>query len=133
MPNTKERVIKYLLSKERKYNANKLSVDVGRKTFEKSGISDIGESEFINQLSILETEGFITVHFRTAHRDLTYFVTIDLYEPIIDYFGKKKSRKRRNRIDMIKWLIPLAISVMSLLWNIINSLLYSRLHDMLLK
>lgn len=31
--NTKERVIKFLLSKEREYNNNKLSVDVGRNSF----------------------------------------------------------------------------------------------------
>ena len=46
--NTKERVIKFLLSKEREYNNNKLSIDVGRNSFSESEISDIGEDEFIN-------------------------------------------------------------------------------------
>lgn len=133
MPNNKTRVIKYLLSKERNYNNNKLSVEIGRETFEQSEISNIGETEFINQLSVLETEGFITVHFRSPRRDLAYFITVDLHEPIINYFENKKARKQKSRMDIIKWLAPLSISILSLLWNIINSLLYSRLHDMLLK
>ena len=53
--NTKESVIQYLLSKEREYKNNKLSVNVSRNSFVDSKIAAIGEEEFINQLSILES------------------------------------------------------------------------------
>ncbi len=95
---TKERVIQYLLSKDRNYNDNKISVDVGRKSFSESEICDIGEEEFINQISILETEGLIRVNFHTAHRDLKYYITIDLYASILNYFNDKKSKSKSQRM-----------------------------------
>ena len=113
--NTKERVIKFLLSKEREYNNNKLSVDVGRNSFFESEISDIGEDEFINQISILETEGLIKVNFRTAHRDLKYFITIDLLEPILNYFDNKKSKTKSNRREWVRTYLPITISGIALL------------------
>lgn len=112
---TKERVIKFLLTKEREYNNNKLSVDVGRNSFANSEISDIGENEFINQISILETEGLIKVNFRTAHRDLKYFITIDLLEPILNYFESKKSKSKLSRREWIRTYLPITISALALL------------------
>lgn len=120
MPNGKTRVIKYLLSKERKYNNGKLSVEIGRKTFQQSELSDMGENEFINQLSILETEGFITVHFRATHRDLTYFITVDLHEPIINYFKNKKAKKINNRREIIRTYIPITLSLIAIIISIIS-------------
>lgn len=112
---TKERVIKFLLTKEREYNNNKLSVDVGRNSFANSEISDVGENEFINQISILETEGLIKVNFRTAHRDLKYFITIDLLEPILNYFESKKSKSKLSRREWIRTYLPITISALALL------------------
>ena len=112
---TKERVIKFLLSKEREYSNNKLSVDVGRNSFANSEISDIGEDEFINQISILETEGLIKVNFRTAHRDLKYYITIDLLEPILNYFESKKSKSKLSRREWVRTYLPITISALALL------------------
>lgn len=115
MSNNKTRVIKYLLSKERNYNNGKLSVEIGRKTFEQSELSDMGENEFINQLSILETEGFITVHFRTPRRDLACFVTVDLNEPIINYFKNKKAQTTISKREWVRTYIPIIISAIALI------------------
>lgn len=112
---TKERVIQYLLSKDRNYNDNKISVDVGRKSFSESEICDIGEEEFINQISILETEGLIRVNFRTAHRDLKYYITIDLHAPILNYFNNKKSNSKSNRREWVRTYLPITISGIALL------------------
>ena len=112
---TKERVIKFLLSKEREYSNNKLSVDVARNSFANSEISDIGEDEFINQISILETEGLIKVNFRTAHRDLKYYITIDLLEPILNYFESKKSKSKLSRREWVRTYLPITISALALL------------------
>lgn len=133
--NTKERVIKFLLSKEREYNNNKLSVDIGRNSFSESEISDIGEDEFINQISILETEGLIKVNFRTAHRSLKYFITIDLLEPILNYFDNKKSKSKSNRREWVRTYLPITISILALLksYGIDFILLGKQLLKLLLK
>jgi len=112
---TKERVIKYLLSKEREYRNNKLSVNVGRNSFIDSNIADIGEKEFVNQLSILETEGLIKVNFHSAYRDLRYYITIDLLEPILNYFESQKSKSKLSRREWVRTYLPISISVLALL------------------
>ena len=112
---TKERVIKYLLSKEREYRNNKLSVNVGRNSFIDSNIADIGEKEFVNQLSILETEGLIKVNFHSAHRDLRYYITIDLLESILNYFESQKSKSKLSRREWVRTYLPISISVLALL------------------
>lgn len=115
MFNPREKVIKFLLSIEREYKSNKLSINISRNNFESSKISSLGEEKFINQLAILETEGLIKVNFHTGHRSLQYYITIELYEPIINYFNKKKRRKTHNFIEVIKWLVPTCISILALL------------------
>lgn len=120
--NTKEKVIQYLLSLDREYTQNKLSVDVGRNKFQSSTIKDIGEDKFIEILSLLETEGMIRVNFRTHRRDLQYYITIDLYEPIINYFNRKRVKRTRNFIEVIKWLIPTLISLIALVVAILSYL-----------
>lgn len=120
--NTKEKVIQYLLSLDREYTQNKLSVDVGRNKFQSSSIKDIGEDKFIEILSLLETEGMICVNFRTHRRDLQYYITIDLYEPIINYFNRKRVKRTHNFIEVIKWLIPTIISFIALVVAILSYL-----------
>ena len=119
MRHKKESIIKFLLSLDRNYNNNKLSVDVSRSCFISSKIASIGENEFINQLSLLETEGIIKVNFRTKNRDLQYYISIDLYEPLLNYFNKKKASRRKtiNHIlwEFFKFIIPVTISLLALL------------------
>lgn len=119
---TKEQVIKYLLSLDREYN-NKLSVDVSRTKFESSEISSIGEDEFINQLSILETEGYILVNFRTGYRDLKYYITVILYDKIINYFEDKKQKKIERRNQWIQFWIPICFSVIAIILSICSLVL----------
>ena len=120
---TKERVIQYLLSKERTYNDNKLYVSVSRKSFSESEISDIGESVFIHHLSLLETDGLITVTFRTGHRDLSYRVVIVLHSSIINYFEDKKMASINRRNNWIQFWIPVCLSAVALAVSIIALLL----------
>lgn len=116
----KEKVIKYLLSLDREYNQNKLSVDVIRNNFESSDIGKIGEQEFIRILSLMETEGLIRVNFHTNRRDLKYYITIELYEPIINYFNKKRADRTHKIVEVIKWLIPTIISLIALIVAILS-------------
>ena len=123
---TKERIIKYLLEKERKYANNQLSVDVGKKSFSNSNIVDIGEEEFIKQISLLETDGLIKVKFRTAERNLTYSISIVLFSGIINYFDDKQKQKKRKRSERIRFWIPVSISILALATSILALLLELR-------
>lgn len=111
---TKKKVIKYLLSEDREFDNGVIKVHIGRDNFKTSNINHLGEKEFINILSLLETEGLIHVHFRGNSKDLSCFITIFLYEPVINYFNKKRSKIFHNFIEVVKWLIPTIISLISL-------------------
>ena len=113
--NIKEKVIRYLLSEKREYNNNKLSVDIGRDSFANSKIFNIGEDEFIKQISELETDGLIEVKFNAGHRDLKYGVSVVLHSGIINYFDDKKERNKNKRDEWIKFWIPVSISIIALL------------------
>lgn len=123
---TKERIIRYLLGIDRKYANNQLSVDVGRKSFSNSKIADIGEEEFIKQISLLETDGLIEVKFRTGYRDLTYSITIVLLSGILNYFDDKRRIKTSKRNEWIKFCIPVSISIIALVISGIALLLELR-------
>ena len=111
---TKEQVIMFLLSLEREYKSNNIQTSVSRNKFNDSDISNIGENEFINQLSILETAGLITVNFSTGHRDLKYYITVILHEPILNYFDNKKKNVKHIIWELVKFLIPTIISIIAL-------------------
>lgn len=123
---TKERVIGYLLGIERKYANNQLSVDVGRKSFSNSDIADIGEEEFIKQISILETDGLIEVKFHAGHRDLKYGIAVVLHSSVINYFNDKERQKKHKRSERIRFWIPVSISILALAVSILALLLELR-------
>lgn len=100
-----------------------MSVDVGRKSFSNSDISDIGEEEFINQISILETDGLIAVKFRTPERNLTYSISVVLHSGIINYFDNKRKQKKQKRSERIRFWIPVSISILALAVSILALLL----------
>lgn len=119
----KEQVIKYILSIDREYKNNRLSVDISRKNFIESELSFISEEEFINQLSLLETEGYITVNFRTGDRNLQYYITVILHDLIINYFENKKLKKIEIRNQWIQFWIPISISIAALIVSILALIL----------
>lgn len=43
----------------------------------------------------------------------------------------KKNKKSQKRRDLIKWLIPVIISSLSLLWNILNTLYSTHLKELI--
>ena len=120
---TKERIIRYLLKIERKYANNQLLVDVGRESFLNSYIANIGEEEFIKQISILETDGLIEVVFHMGHRSLKYGVSVILHSDIINYFDNKRKQARNNRNEWIKFWIPVSISIIALLKSFIPEII----------
>lgn len=119
----KEQVIKYILSIDREYKNNRLSVDISRKNFIESELSFISEEEFINQLSLLETEGYITVNFRTGDRNLQYYITVILHDLIINYFENKKLKNIEIRNQWIQFWIPISISIAALIVSILALIL----------
>lgn len=121
--NTKERVIQFLLSTEREYKENGLQVTISRNKYNSSEINDIGEDDFINILSILETEKFIYVNFPTGHKNLQYSITVKLYEPIINYFNNKRETRRIERNQWIQFWVPVSLSVIALIISIIGLIL----------
>ena len=122
--NTKEQVIKFLLSLNRDYVNNHIQVSVSRDKFNESDLSHIGENEFINQLSLLETSELITVKFRTCHRDLKYYIDIILNDPILNYFDKKSKESKKSKrefwnefrawITLILAILGFVLSILSL-------------------
>lgn len=64
--NTKEEVIKYLLSLDKEYKNGEVSVTVNRSGFNSSVISPLGEAEFINQISLLEVEKIIQIKYSSG-------------------------------------------------------------------
>ena len=112
--NIKEQVIKYLLSIDREYPNNQIQVSVSRKGFADSMIAFLGEDELFNQLSILQTEGYITVKNRTGHKDLRYYIDVVLHEQLINYFTNKKIQSKKSRREFfneIRAWITLLISI----------------------
>lgn len=120
MKNTKDNVIRYLLSLDREFKNNVLYVNISHKNFNESKISKIGEEELINQLMLLDTERLIKLKFRTGCRNLDYYIPTILSNDIIHYFDKKKKQKIRNYIEVVKWLVPIIISLLALIISILS-------------
>lgn len=116
---TKEQIIKYILSLQGEYKKNQIQVTINRKDFNESDVSSIGELELINQLAVLETEGFITVNFLGPKRDLSCYITIVLHDTVLNYFDNKKQAKIVQRNQWIQFWIPVSISAVALVVSII--------------
>lgn len=113
-----EKVLKYLLSIERNSD-NQISV--GRNNY---SLNDVAEKDFISYLNLLEKAGLIELHWHSPHHDnLIYFVDITLLPDAINYFKTKKSNKKKTIKEDIKWLIPLIISILSLICSIYSIML----------
>jgi hypothetical protein len=122
-----EKVLKYILSFERKAT-NKISI--GKYNY---SLSDVSIKEFISCVNILEHSNMIQVRWYGNQKDnINIAIDITILPNGMNYFDNKKSVRRKNTKDNIKWIIPLIISILSLIWNICNTLMYSALKDYLL-
>jgi hypothetical protein len=121
-----EKVLKFLLSLPRDID-NTVSVSNSMCTIP----SNISETEFITILNSLEQNGFLKLKWiNKNHDNLNNYVTITILNE--NYFKEKSANNIKNLKDNIKWLIPLIISILSLIWNICNTIMYSYLKDFLL-
>jgi hypothetical protein len=121
-----EKVLKFLLSLPRDID-NTVSVSNSMCTIP----SSISETEFITILNSLEQNGFLELKWiNKNHENLNNYVTITILNE--NYFIEKSANKRKNLKDNIKWIITLIISILSLVWNICNTIMYSYLKDYLL-
>lgn len=113
-----EKILEYLLSIERNSN-NQISI--GRYNY---SLRNIAENDFISYLHLFEKSGLIELHWHSPHHDnLICFVDITLLPDAINYFKVKKSNKKKTVKEDIKWLIPLIISILSLICSIYSIML----------
>lgn len=113
-----EKILTFLLSLPRDTNNR---ITVSRKNYN----LDYTESDFINKLRDMETLGYFEIKYLTGHHDtLKTYITLS-------YFMDKKNKKSQKRRDLIKWLIPVIISSLSLLWNILNTLYSTHLKELI--
>lgn len=124
----RETVIDFLLNLDREYTKGKLHVDVSRKSF---NIPNMTEEEFIYEISLLESDYFISVNFPSGHRDLSVYITITLCPPILHYYENKSVIKKQNTTKWIQFWIPVVISTLALLWNIGNTIYSSYLKELI--
>lgn len=121
-----ERVLKFLLSLPRDID-NSVSVSNSMCKIP----SKMSEKEFITTLNSLEQCNFVKLKWASIHHEnLNTYVTVTFLNE--NYFKDKAANKRKNFKDNIKWFIPLGISILSLIWNICNTIMYSALKDCLL-
>ena len=90
---------------------NSVSIGTQMKTYP----SGIEEKTLIRTLNMLEQNGYIRLKwYGTNHNNLNLAVDIFILPDGDNYFANKKIAKRNKRIDFVKWIIPLIISIISL-------------------
>ena len=83
----------------------------------------MSDDKLIPILNELESNGLINIKWFSPHHDnLTYAIDITILPDGRNYFKNKKEKKKTKRYERLKWVLPLAISILSLIWNIINTL-----------
>lgn len=113
-----EKVLKHLLNLKQNINGV-ISVGNQMDTYP----SKISDNKLIPILNELESNGLISIKWFSPHHDnLTYAVDITILPDGRNYFKNKKEKKNNKRYERLKWVLPLVISILSLIWNIINSL-----------
>lgn len=120
-----EKILTFLLSLPRDTNNR---ITVSRKNYN----LDYSESDFINKLRDIETLGYFEIKYLTGHHDtLKTYIEVIPNGNTLSYFMDKKNKKSQKRRDLIKWLIPVMISSLSLLWNILNTLYSTHLKELI--
>lgn len=112
-----ERILKHIISLP-KNTRNTVSIGNQMTTFPEN----IDDKKLIQILTYLEQLNFIKIKWISVHHDnLNYAVDITLLPDGSNYFNNKKKTRSNNIKDNIKWLLPLLISILSLIWNICNT------------
>lgn len=120
-----EKILTFLLSLPRDTNNR---ITVSRKNYN----LDYSESDFINKLRDIETLGYFEIKYLTGHHNtLKTYIEVIPNGNTLSYFMDKKNKKSQKRRDLIKWLIPVIISSLSLLWNILNTLYSTHLKELI--
>ena len=120
-----EKILTFLLSLPRDTNNR---ITVSRKNYN----LDYSESDFITKLRDIETLGYFEIKYLTGHHNtLKTYIEVIPNGNTLSYFMDKKNKKSQKRRDLIKWLIPVIISSLSLLWNILNTLYSTHLKELI--
>lgn len=94
---------------------NSVSIGTQMRTYP----NGIEEKSLIRILNVLEQNGYIRLKwYGTNHNSLNIAVDIFILPDGDNYFTNQKIIKRNKRIDFIKWIIPLFISIISLATSI---------------
>lgn len=118
MTKEQEKVLKHLLNLKQNINGV-ISVGNQMDTYP----SKMSDDKLIPILNEFESNGLISIKWFSPHHDnLTYAVDITILPDGRNYFKNKKEKKNNKRYERLKWVLPLVISILSLIWNIINTL-----------
>lgn len=118
MTREQEKVLKHLLNLKQNING---VISIGNQT--DTYPSKMSDDKLIPILNELESNGLINIKWFSPHHDnLTYAIDITILPDGRNYFKNKKEKKKTKRYERLKWVLPLAISILSLIWNIINTL-----------
>ena len=93
---------------------------------------DYSEPDFLDKLRDIETLGFLDIRYLTGHRDtLKTYIEIIPKPELLLYFENKRAQKYKRKLEFWKWMIPVIISSLSLLWNIFNTLYSTHLKELI--
>ena len=113
-----EKILTHILSLKR---SSQNSVSIGNQTTSYPIGTD--EKELIRILNVFEQQNLISLKWNGAdHNSLNYAVDITILPNGDSYFYDKKIAKKNKRWDRLKWITPLIISILSLVWNICNTI-----------
>lgn len=115
--NTKEKVIKYLLTLKRTYRNHQTRIVITKDVVEKSNFNP---DVLLLELYDLDARGFILIDSKIGHKDFTLAINIVLNESILNYFENKKESKILKRNHWIQFWIPVSISILALVVSIIG-------------
>lgn len=124
-----EKVIRFILSLDRKVENQIATVSVNRDDFNQSRLSKkMSESDFVKCLDLLETNKLIKTKKRSCEglqcKDLTYYIEIEFDGGIFGYLQNKKQKRRTKIVNIFKEIRAWAtfiIAVIGLILSICNT------------
>ena len=105
-----EKLITFLLTKYENGKTNIVSVSKND-----IGTINLTEQENIQNLYLLQEDGYIIIKEKSVHDDLSRYWNVALKSSAIHYFENKKEHKLSRKRDWIKTYIPIIISLMALI------------------
>lgn len=110
-----EQLITFLLDKLPNSKSNIVSIS-------KNSLEEIkmSEHDVIQTIYVLQEDGLINIKDKSIHDDLSRFWNVALKSSCIHYFENKKSNQVIKLIDLVKFLIPVLISIAALIVSILK-------------